>query len=114
MSGHTPGLWKLQIKGEGEDFYFHNHYNIIAPDRENWIVAQCINLSMENGEKEANAHRIVTAVNAHDDLLAACKAALEWFSYDEKFDLDSDFCEAEALEVQHNIRAAIAKVESGA
>ena len=44
-----------------------------------------------------------------DDLLAACKAALEWFSYDEKFDIDSDFCEAEALEVQHNIRAAIEK-----
>lgn len=58
-------------------------------------------------ESEANAAFIVRACNAHDDLLAACKAALA-----DRFGADDPCVDADPITDQ--LRAALAKAEGGA
>ena len=52
-----------------------------------------------------NAHRLVLCWNSHDDLLVACKAALEFIGRSNKTDWDN--------EITPVLEAAIAKAEKG-
>ena len=68
MSGHSPGPWEAKAQAGTE-----------PTDEAGWFIVSEDGTSITGWgqvtQTEANARRIVTAANAHDDLLAACKAA---------------------------------------
>ena len=64
MSGHTPG----ELTYQGNEIWANGKIIAFMP---------LDGLRLSKMQNQANARRIVTAVNAHDKLVAACKAALE-------------------------------------
>lgn len=89
---HTKGEWKnngleIEVFGRG-------------------VIAQCPTTNIGGViECVANAQFIVRACNAHDDLLAACKEALELVYSSNKIDWDNI--------LTPKLEAAIAKAEKG-
>ena len=65
MSKHTPGPWGLEPNGAA--------YNLRSPDRASHFLILVGMVDNNDGEFEANAQHIVHCVNAHDDLVKACK-----------------------------------------
>jgi len=64
---HTPTPWALQKNGPC--------FNLNSPDQVDHFAILVGMLHNNPGELQANAAHIARCVNAHDDLLAACKAA---------------------------------------
>lgn len=93
---HTPTPWRTVAGYGGINVIGANEYGVA-------LVHQLVGLNAP--QTEANAEFIVRAVNCHDELLAACKAALGSFEkYETQFTSHPLFGE---------LRAAIAKAEGG-
>lgn len=98
---HTPTPWEVTEPMED----YHEFDTPFGYRRENgdWSTvgwARCA--SRES--TQANAEFIVRSVNAHDDLLAACRAFVNWYNVDStEFNSDT---------VYEMARAAIAKAEA--
>lgn len=90
---HTPTPWRSRSGGNRNKFFVEQSGNAE-------VVICTIDASVAIGKNEANADFIALAVNSHDELLAACKAAL----------LD----ESTAHDVAELCRKAIAKAEGNA
>jgi len=78
MSGkHAPLPWSVEQEDSGG-------LAVLAAD--GLLAADCSIIFMGEGRSEevcgANAELIVRAVNAHDDLFAACREAIEWTIHD--------------------------------
>lgn len=104
---HTPTPWRL-VSGE----VWRDNTPIARMDRD-----------FGNGttpeERDANADRIVLAVNCHDDLLAACKAIMAlidtgYLVRNTDQDSDSDWAMKQLGPVKdmQSAQAAIAKAET--
>jgi len=70
MSGHTPGKWYIKWQS-----HIFSDDRLVANTGGHADSGRAHKTQLEN---QANARRIVTAVNAHDKLLAACKASLNF------------------------------------
>lgn len=95
ITKHTPTPWAISSNG----------FNIYGPpDAEGQVtfVASIFRKPIQDIE-DANAEFIVRACNAHDELLAACKATLKYLQYSSKH--------AENRELRKQIRAAVDKAE---
>jgi hypothetical protein len=89
---HTPGPWRYDpYEGSYQSAIIGECYQIATVSYDDW--------------DHSNAAFIVRAVNAHDDLLAACKAALS---------LTENRGNLQFMECTATLRAAIAKAEGGA
>ena len=66
---HTEGKWEVE-KSENKIF-------IIVDQNQLSVIAK---MDFFNDNREEDAKRIVQAVNSFDDLLEACKGALEQFN----------------------------------
>ena len=67
MAEHTPGPWHvMEPKFETRAVIIKAGYQPVAR----------VSGDKDNPETQANAHHIVCCVNSHDDLVAACEAAL--------------------------------------
>jgi len=78
MSRHTPGKWiskgHLVINSDGNGICNMARNMCIPTEHKN-------EFNVVKAPMEANARRIVTAVNAHDDLVEACEDALWTLEY---------------------------------
>lgn len=92
---YTPGPWQIKA---GTDGIIRSS----ADDR--WIAKTSVSDPTGWDSDAANAEFIVRACNSHEDLLAACRAALEWRA------LDGDGI---SEPIRSRLIAAIAKVGSG-
>lgn len=66
---HTPTPWIVAVYGK-------KRFGLGRPSGGAFFLIQCVHDDTESPAALADAHFIQTAVNAHDELLAACKAAL--------------------------------------
>lgn len=99
--GHTPTPWEtFSTRSNGEVCIYDKR-------KPHQLVASAIQSDREYTAAD-NAAFIVRACNAHDDLLAACKAINEWLGTDDA---------ARALPTEppwyNQLRAAIAAAEEG-
>lgn len=77
MAAHTPAPWA--VGGESEC--------LVQANGGSTLIAECVGPLTEaartfeelHGDAIANAKMIVRAVNCHEDLLAACRAAAEFW-----------------------------------
>ena len=80
---HTPIPWAL------DEYLLKESIAVINP-KENTLKYSCIasvhKTARAKDEAEANAAFIVTACNAHDDLIEACKMAYEKHGHQYLFD----------------------------
>ena len=102
MSKHTPVPYEI-LYGT----------NVVKGNR---IVANCGGYSDNMNpntleDNKANAHFIVTACNAHADLLAACEAVVEAFWYEDEYD-GNKVCDCAMCTAYRMAQAAIAKATS--
>lgn len=88
---HTPTPWKWQFedwRGQPQKFKRFIIGGISEPDEDDESCATAVAIVEGNatsgGIATANAELIVRAVNAHEDLLAACKAAFLLLPFDSK------------------------------
>lgn len=88
---HTETPWK--VADQKEYIYANNRTS----------VAKTLTIDCPFMEAAANAAFIVTAVNSHEELLRACKAALDMLTNDR----------AIGVPLQAWLEAAIAKAEGG-
>lgn len=125
-SKHMPGEWfaerrdwrgepsehKIYISGNRQECYDEDD----DPEDPPTIVATAICIVEGNATSqevtEANARRIVQCVNAHDDLLAACRECLAVVT--ECYEATGHIRAAKTSEQRLRIEAAIAKAEGGA
>jgi len=99
-SKHTPLPWRV-IGGS----------SVVGSDADNRIL-WVTQWAKERAEYEANAHLVVTAVNAHKDLLAACKEA-RVFAIEEIHDIPpKSRAPSEWSDFLDLVEAAIAKAEA--
>ncbi|MFA5322565.1 MAG: hypothetical protein WC373_07795 [Smithella sp.] len=111
---HTPTPWEKTICWPDSSSSVDVSENVICvKDNKGRVIALCGHSQQE--EAEANAAFIVHACNAHDDLLAACKAFAEFQC---KYQIDTknrfpgnDYWEEKAMKVVEMTINAIAKAE---
>jgi hypothetical protein len=96
MTEHTPTPWHRNIPPASK-------YNTIFSGR-NTHVLHLSSSGLDNKEIEANADFIVRAVNAHDDLVAALEAVID---YEDVMLPAGSYGE----EVHNKARAALAKAK---
>jgi hypothetical protein len=114
VSKHTATPWKAQ-KPRGPQHAIDRKWEIVAPDPDGHgeMVVVGEHTGIECLTKE-NAEFIVRACNAHDNLLAACKAVLEhgtiWWQMSQSNNLPKWAMDLRDALMQ--ARAAIAKAES--
>ena len=110
MSKHTSVPWKLFFRNCIIEVECEGHPPIVG-----WTGFDDSDRTVE--EHHANAEFIVRAVNAHDDLLSACKAAMRILSLwgPQEVPVDSDhYEENKALAMMQNaFELAILKAERG-
>lgn len=98
---NEPDAYSIYISGD-------THISVDEDDGEETVVSTAVAVVLGNATSgkvtKANADFIVRAVNAHDDLLAACEAALQNMK---------DFCDTSQLDmaVRETLEAAINKAK---
>jgi hypothetical protein len=111
MAKHTPTPWQVQTTGNCPGLVVETD----GPDNP-VTVADCIGDDLVSPDEcRANAEFIALACNAHDDLLAACKAMLKRMevAYDARVKLTGIAGGGIGKEIEQ-AEAAIAKAETGA
>ena len=105
--GPTPGPWEVYVPGDGEHGALVKARFMKDDSRYTVFVAQCHAGGQDN---LANAELIVTAVNCHDDLLAALKRAEQFIENGVEFGyIRLPTAPDTALETLPAIKAAISK-----
>jgi hypothetical protein len=102
MSKHTPGPWRAVNAYE--------RIEIVGPVDSGAIIARmCDHGILADGpdQTEANARRIVSVVNSHDDLLAALEEAADYLECIPESSAGGD---DEAIRICKKARALLAKV----
>ena len=104
MTEHTPTPWGCGVAGRNMQEKYAQSRAVYQQGAAN-LVAGCFG-DVRGGEAvaKANSEFIVRAVNAHNDLLAACKAAISWVGGDDAARYGNQV-------VAEILRAAIAKAK---
>lgn len=109
MAEHSPLPWTQKPEELTKDGYHIAGRSPILISDSDGSVAKAYRMTEASGRckvAEANAEFIVRAANSFDDLVAACKASMEFVTQDMAIDLEQKNA---VLTVVKQLRAALAK-----
>lgn len=103
---HTPTPWIVDER-VGVTILAQKHINAIGLSWEPEVASCHLGIGLEWDEQEANAEFIVRAVNAHEDLVAACQRVLDVLQ-----DGSIDYDDQTVIEDMHDtLKNALAKAK---